>query len=123
MIVNWVKKTRDHHHRHSLQRDLQQNETYNLFNTMTNHMIQDVGNVELFELFETDPNTQCKECLSYWGEGIVCCTCGYVLKQTVADRSFIEYTLGLYFRKRNEEGKTSWPQVWENSRKIIFPTI
>ena len=29
-------------------------------------MIQDVGNVELFELFETGPETQCKECLSYW---------------------------------------------------------
>ena len=26
-------------------------------------MIQDVGNVELFELFETEPETQCKECL------------------------------------------------------------
>ena len=34
-------------------------------------MIQDVGNVELFELFETDPKTQCKACLSYWSEGIV----------------------------------------------------
>ena len=26
-------------------------------------MIHDVGNVELFELFETDPKTQCTECL------------------------------------------------------------
>ena len=43
-------------------------------------MIQDVGNVELFELFETDPKTQCKECLSYWSEGIVYCTCGHLLK-------------------------------------------
>ena len=31
-------------------------------------MIQDVGNVELFELLETDPKTQCKACLSYWSE-------------------------------------------------------
>ena len=41
-------------------------------------MIQDVGNVELFELYETDPETQCKECLSYWSEGIVNCTCGHL---------------------------------------------
>ena len=34
-------------------------------------MIQDMGNVELFELFETDSKTQCKTCLSHWSEGIV----------------------------------------------------
>ena len=58
-------------------------------------MIQDVGNVELFELFETDPKTQCKACLSYWSEGIVYCTCGHLLKEIVANRSFIVYTLDL----------------------------
>ena len=58
-------------------------------------MIQDVDNVELFELFETDPKTQCKACLSYWSEGIVYCTCGHLLKETVANRSFIVYTLDL----------------------------
>ena len=54
-------------------------------------MIQDVGNVELFELFETD----WKECLSYWSEGIVYCTCGHHLKEIVANRSFIEHTMDL----------------------------
>ena len=58
-------------------------------------MIQDVGNVELFELFETDPKTQCKECLSYWSEGIVYCTCGHLLKEIAANRGFIEHTLDL----------------------------
>ena len=36
---------------------------------------------------------QCKECLSYWSAGIVCCTCGHLLKEIVANRGFIEYTL------------------------------
>ena len=90
-----VKKIENHHHRHSLQPDLQQNKAYNPFSTTTKQMIQDVGNVELFELFETDPKTQCNECLSYWSEGIVYCTCGHLLKETVANRSFIEYTLDL----------------------------
>ena len=88
-----VKKIENHPHRHSLQRDLQQNEAYNPFSTMTKQMIQDVGNVELFELFETDPKTQCTESLSYWSEGIVYCTCGHLLKETVTNRSIIEYTL------------------------------
>ena len=58
-------------------------------------MIQDVGNGELFELFETDPKTQCKECLSYWSEGIVYCTCWHLLKEIAAHRGVIEYTLDL----------------------------
>ena len=58
-------------------------------------MIKDVGNAELFELFETDPKTQCKACLSYWSEGIVYCTCGHLLKETVANRRFIVYTMDL----------------------------
>ena len=66
-----VKKIENHPDRHALQLDLQQNKAYNPFSAKSKHMIQDVGNVELFELFETDPETQCKACLSYWSEGIV----------------------------------------------------
>ena len=58
-------------------------------------MIQDVCNVELFECFETDPQTQCTECLSYWTEGIVYCTCGHLLKKCAANRSVIQCTLDL----------------------------
>ena len=66
-----VKKIENHPQRHALQRVLQQNKAYNSFSTTTIQMIQDVGNEEVFELFETDPKTQCTECLSYWSEGIV----------------------------------------------------
>ena len=90
-----VKKIENHSHRHALQRDLQQNKAYNPFSTTTKKMIQDVCNVELFELFETDPKTQYKACLSYWSEGIVYCTSGHLLKETVANRRFIEYTMDL----------------------------
>ena len=82
-----VKKIENHPHRQSLQRDLQQNKAYNPFSTTSKNMIQDVGNVELFELFETDPKTQCKDCLSYWSEGIVHCTCGHLLKEIAAKAS------------------------------------
>ena len=58
-------------------------------------MVKDMGNVELFELFETEPKTQCKECQSFWSEGIVYCTCGHLLKESAANRGVIEYTLDL----------------------------
>ena len=85
-----VKKIENHPHRHALQRDIQQKKTYKPFSAVSKQMVQDVGNVELFELFETDPKTQCKECLSYWSEGIVDCTCGHLLNETVANRCFIK---------------------------------
>ena len=59
-----VKKIENHPHRQSLQRDLKQNKAYNPFSATSKKMIQDVGNAELFELFETYPKTQCEECLS-----------------------------------------------------------
>ena len=90
-----VKKIENHPDRRALQLDLQQNKAYNPFSAKSKQMMQDVGNVELFELFETDPKTQCKAYLSYWSEGIVYCTCGHLLKETVDNRSFIVYTLDL----------------------------
>ena len=90
-----VQKIENHPRRHALQRDPQQNKVYNPFSATAKKMIKDVGNVELFELFETDPQTQCKACLSYWSAGIVYCTCGHLLKETVTNRGFIEYTLDL----------------------------
>ena len=88
-----VKRIENHPHRQSPQRDLQQNKGYNPFSTTSKKMIQDVANVDLFEFFETDPQTQRKACLSYWSEGIVCCTCGHLLKEFAANRGVIEYTL------------------------------
>ena len=79
-----VKQIENHPHRQDLQRDLQQNNAYNPFTEKSKKMIKDVGNVELFELFETDPKTQCKACLSYWSQGIVYCTCGHLLKESEA---------------------------------------
>ena len=92
-----VKKIENHPDRHALQLDLQQDKAYNPFSATAKKMIQDVGTVELFELFETDPKTQCKACLSYWSEGIVYCTCGHLLKETVANRNFIVCTMDLLF--------------------------
>ena len=60
-----VKKIENHPHRQALQADLQQSNAYNPFSEKSKKMIQDMGNVELFELCETIPKVQCKECLLY----------------------------------------------------------
>ena len=90
-----VKKIENHPHRQSLQRDLQQNKAYNPFSEKSKTMIKDMGNVELFDLFETKPKTQCKECLLYWNLGIIYCTCGHLLKESEANRGAIQCTLDL----------------------------
>ena len=84
-----VQKIENHPDRHALQLDLQQNKAYNPFSATAKKMIKDVGNVELFELFETDLKTQCTECLSYWSEGIVYCTCGHLLKRNSVQSRFL----------------------------------
>ena len=52
-------------------------------------MIRDMGNVELFELFETIPKVQCLECFLYWNQEIVCCTCGHLLKESESSQHFL----------------------------------
>ena len=52
--------------------------------------------IELCELLDTEPRTQCKVCLSYWDIGIVYCTCGHFLSEgTEENKKFIQYTIDL----------------------------
>ena len=84
-----VEKIENHPDRHALQQDLRQNPAYNPFSPESKKTIQDVGNIELCELLEKDPKTQCTACLSYWNVGIVYCTCGHFLQETEANRGSI----------------------------------
>ena len=58
-------------------------------------IFKEMSNVVLFELFNTDPKTQCTECLLYWSLGIIHCTCGHLLKESEANRGAIQCTLNL----------------------------
>ena len=91
-----IQKIENHPDRHALQQDLRQNQSLNPFSPESNQMIQDVGNIELCELLETEPKTQCTVCLSYWNIGILYCTCGHFLhKERGANQEFINYTMDL----------------------------
>ena len=56
-------------------------------------MFQDMGNVELFELCETNPREQCKEC--FRNQGIVDCTSRHLLTESEANRGILQWTLDL----------------------------
>ena len=90
-----VKKIENHPHRQALQADLQQNNADNPFSEKSKKMIKDMGNVELFELCETIPKVQCRECLLYWNQGIVYCTCGHLLRENQSSQSILRWTLDL----------------------------
>ena len=55
------QKIENHPDRHALQQDLRQNQAHNPFSPESKRMIQDVGNVELFELLETDTKNAVQE--------------------------------------------------------------
>ena len=116
-----IQKIENHPDRHALQQELRQNQAYNPFSPESKKMIQDVGNIELCELLETEPKTQCTACLSYWNIGIVYCTCEHFFQiETEVNRKFVKCTMDfLSFSPRvcHQEGKTSSPQVWEKARR------
>ena len=91
-----IQKIESHPNRHALQRDQRQNQSYNPLSPEPKKMIQDVGNIELCELLETEPQTQCTECVSYWNVGVVCCTCGHFLRKGKGEnQQFISHTMDL----------------------------
>ena len=96
-----IQKIENHPNRHVLQRDLQQSQSFNPFSQESKQMIHEVGNIELCELLDMEPKSQCKVCLSYWDVGIVYCTCGHFL------------------RNGTEENKNLSSTPWISSR---FPT-
>ena len=87
-----------------------------------------MGNVELFELCETNPKVQCKECLLYSNQGIVYCTCGHLLKECEASRGILQWTLDLLSIQNYviEKVRPHGHRFWEDSRTkrhIILPII
>ena len=50
-----IQKIENHPHRHALQSDLQQSQSFNPFSQESKQMIHEVGNIELCELLDTEP--------------------------------------------------------------------
>ena len=120
-----VKKIENHPRRQDLQADLPQNNAYNPFSEKSKKMMKDMGNVELFELCETIPKVHCKECLLYWSQGIVQCTCGHLLKESEANRSILQWTLDLsiqnYVIKKGRSHGHRFGMTKEEKRPPYWP--
>ena len=106
-----IQKIENHPNRHALQRDLQQSQSFNPFSPESKQMIHEVWNIELCELLDTEPKTQCKVCLSYWDVGIVYCTCGHFMRKGLEEnKKFVQYTMDLlsipnyYIKKGRHHG-------------------
>ena len=93
LVRELVKKIESHPHREALQANLQQNNVYNPFSDDSKAMIREMGNVELFELCETIPTVQCSECLLYWNQGVIYCTCGHLLVESEPSQKFSQWRL------------------------------
>ena len=76
-IPQLTQKIENDRDRHALQKNIQQNQSFNLFS----------------------PKTQCKVCLSYSNIGIFDCTCGHFLhkeKGRISNSSIIRWTFILF---------------------------
>ena len=136
-----IQKIENHLNRHALQQDLRQNQSFHPFSPESKQMIRDVGNIELCELLETEPKTQCTVCLSFWSIGIVYCTCGHFLRKgRGANHPFIKYTMDLlsipeyvikkgrphghrYGKKRGDREYFSANQLKKKCKKKFFQGI
>ena len=95
-VRDLIQKIENHPHRHALQSDLHQSQSFNPFSPESKDMIREVGNIELCELLDMEPKAQCKVCLSCWDVGIVYCTCGHFLRNgTEENKKFVQYTMDL----------------------------
>ena len=67
-------------------------------------MIRDIGNVELFELCETTPKVRCSECLLYWNQGVIYCTCGHLLVESESGQKFGQWRLDVLSIREGPHG-------------------
>ena len=62
-----IQKIENHPNGHAPQRDLQQTQSFNPFSLESKQVIHDVGNIELCELLEMEPKTQCTVFFNHTG--------------------------------------------------------
>ena len=123
-VHNLIQKIENHPQRQALQSDLQQHRAFNPFSKESKDAITAAGNIELCEIVDVEPNSQCRACLTYWDAGIVYCMCGHFLKDdTTENKKYISSVLDLfslpnfYIRKGRPDGHRYGKKVPKNSTR------
>ena len=96
-VHNLIQQIKNHPQRQALQSDLQQHRAFNPFSRESKDAITAAGNIELCEIVDVEPKSQCRACLTYWDAGIVYCTCGHFFQDdTTENRKCISSVLHLF---------------------------
>ena len=119
-----IQKVENRPDRHALQQELRQNQAYYPSSPESKKMIQEVGNIELFELLETDPKNAVQSMLIMLERRHpLLYIRAFLAERNRGQLKFRQIYDGLSFTSRecHQEGKTSWPQIWEKAwRQIIL---
>ena len=96
-VHNLIQQIENHPQREALQSDLQQHCAFNPFSKESKDAIMAAGNIELCEIVDVEPKSQCRACLTHWSAGIVYCTCGHLMKDdTTENKKYISSVLDLF---------------------------
>ena len=71
-----IEQFEKHPNRDVLLNDFEKGDEINHFSEESENLITDMGNTEIFGLFETSSKRQCPDCALYWEIGIEKRTCG-----------------------------------------------
>ena len=91
-----IQKIENHRNRHAFQRDLQQSQTFNPFSQESKQMIHEVGNIEQFELLDTEPKNAVQGMLiilGHWHRLLH--VRDFLRKGREENQKFIKYTMEL----------------------------
>ena len=115
-----IQKIENHPDRHALQQDLRQNQACNPFNPESEKMIQDVGNIELCELLETELQNAVRSMPIILENRHRLLHMRAILAERNSGQSKIRSIYdGPSFSPRvcHQEGKSSWTQIWEKAMR------
>ena len=85
-VKRLIQQFENHPNRDLLLQDFNKTDEINPFSEESKDLILDMGNTEIFEVYETSSKKQCPDCALYWEVGIVYCTCGQCLRPTERNR-------------------------------------
>ena len=110
-ILELIRRITRHPQKQAIQNDLDQKQSFNEFSAESKRAIKEVGNIEISEIVNTEPNWQCKSCLKHCNPGLIYCVCGRLMsKDSAENRKYISSTLdsfsiaNFYIRKDRPRG-------------------